>query len=144
MVETVKRDEEVRREPLMVDPKIKASDYLKIYEKLFSEAEKLYGKGDLLQAGEKYWGALCAVLNALGEMLGLDHYSHRDYQIIVSYVMRLTGDRSIRRLFASAETLHANYYHNFLDKESFDVHREDAIRLIEKLITFLKQLRKLK
>ncbi|MEM1610489.1 MAG: PaREP1 family protein [Sulfolobales archaeon] len=48
-----------------------------------------------------------------------------------------TGDPDYTRLFSSAETLHANFYHNFLTRKTFEVHREDALKLIEKLKRYL-------
>jgi hypothetical protein len=32
-----------------------------------------------------------------------------------------------------AERLHANFHHNFMDKEIFEAHREEALKLVEKL-----------
>jgi len=43
-------------ENLAIDPAAKAETYLELHEKYLAEAEELYAKGDLLQAGEKYWG----------------------------------------------------------------------------------------
>ena len=42
--------------------------YVELHEKYLSEAEALADKGDTVQAGEKLWRALCALLNALGEL----------------------------------------------------------------------------
>ncbi|MEM0463036.1 hypothetical protein [Pyrobaculum sp.] len=42
------------------------------------------------------------------------------------------GDAELPRLFASAERLHSNFYHGFL-KSSFEIHRRDALKLVEKL-----------
>ncbi len=106
-------------------------DYLRV-------AEELYAKGDLVQASEKYWGAVTALLNIVGEKLGMPpHYSHRDLREIASYLTEVTHDPEYTRLFSSVETLHANFYHGFLRKASFDAHREDAIKLINKLKTYL-------
>jgi len=129
---------EVLLEKLAIDPAAKAEAYLELHEKYLAEAEELYARGDLLQAGEKYWGAVAALLNAVGEALGLEHYSGRDYQLIIQRIYRDTHDVEVLRLFGMVERLHANFYHNnFLDKETFDRHREDALALIEKLRRYL-------
>lgn len=39
-------------------------------EKYLLDAEELYAKGDLVQAGEKYWGAVTALLSAIAERRG--------------------------------------------------------------------------
>ena len=42
-------------------------------------------------------------------------------------------EEPLGRLFASIERLYANYYHNFLTKVNFKAHREDALKLLQKL-----------
>jgi hypothetical protein len=39
--------------------------------------------------------------------------------------------------FSLAERLHANYYHNFMEIEEFELHREAVLRLVERLRKFL-------
>jgi len=38
------------------------------------------------------------------------------------------------------ERLHANFYHNFLDEETFDRHREDALSLVKRLKQYLESI----
>ena len=115
-----------------VDPSMRVEVYMKLHEKYLKDAEELYAKGELAQAGEKYWGAITALLNAIGERKGWSHYTHRDYAEIVEKLSEELRE-PIGRLFASTERLHANYYHNFLTKVNFEAHREDAIKLVQKL-----------
>ncbi|MDT7860066.1 MAG: PaREP1 family protein, partial [Candidatus Calditenuis sp.] len=102
------------------------------HERYLREAEELYASGDLAQAGEKYWGAVTALINAIAERRGWSHYSHRDYAEVIE---RLSEElkEPLGRLFASVERLHANYYRNFLTKVNFDAHREDALKLMQLL-----------
>ncbi len=116
-----------------LDPEERAAAYLKLSEKYLADAEELYGKGDLPQAGEKYWGAVTALLSAIAERRGLPHYTHRDYWDIVEAIAEETGDPEYSTLFRLAEGLHANFYHGFLRRETFDRHREGVLRLIEML-----------
>jgi hypothetical protein len=115
-----------------VDPGVRIEVYMKLHERYLREAEELYASGDLAQAGEKYWGAVTALINAIAERRGWSHYSHRDYAEVVE---RLSEElkEPLGRLFASVERLHANYYHNFLTKVNFDAHREDALKLMQLL-----------
>jgi len=115
-----------------IDPSVRIEVYMKLHERYLRDAEELYAKGDLAQAGEKYWGAVTALLNTIGEKRGWSHYTHRDYAEIVE---RLSEEleEPLGRLFASIERLHANYYHNFLTKVNFEAHREDALKLVQKL-----------
>jgi hypothetical protein len=115
-----------------LDPDVRVKIYLELHEKYLKEAEELYARGDLAQAGEKYWGAVAALLNAVAEKRGWRHYSHRDYAEIIE---RLSEElrEPLGRLFASCERLHSNFYHSFLTRVNFDAHREDALRLMEML-----------
>jgi hypothetical protein len=112
--------------------------YLELFRKYLAEAEELYEKGDLPQSGEKYWGAAAALLNAIAEERGWPHYSHRDYAEIVEKLSEQLKE-PLGPLFANAERLHANYYHNFLSPLNFEAHREQTLKLIEKLKTLLTQ-----
>ena len=120
------------------DPPARIKAYKKLHEKYLEEAQKYLRKGDLVQASEKYWGAVTALLNAIGEKEGLPHYTHRDLKEISLYLTKKKKDPEYTRLFSSTETLHANYYHNFLDEETFNIHKEDAEKLIQKIKELLK------
>ncbi|MBS7653004.1 MAG: PaREP1 family protein [Candidatus Bathyarchaeia archaeon] len=115
-----------------LDPEDREKIYLKLYENYLREVEKLYEREDLPQSGEKCWGAVTALLNIIAERRGWRHYSHTDYTEIIEKLSNETRE-PLGRLFASAERLHANFYHNFLTKINFEAHRDDALDLIEKL-----------
>lgn len=135
------RDPELFLADLLVDkldPPRRVELYVELSEKYMAEAEELYAKGDLLQAGEKYWGAVAALLNAVAEKRGVPHYSHRDYAVLMNRLYGKTKDRELVVNFAMAERLHANFYHNFMDKEEFDLHREAVLKLVEKLKKILQ------
>jgi hypothetical protein len=116
-----------------LDPPERVELYLRLYEKFFKEAEALYERGDFVQAGEKYWGAVAALLNALAEKRGWPHYSHRDYAVAVERLYIETGDKELVIGFSLAERLHSNFYHNFLSPQGFQLHREAVLILIQKL-----------
>jgi len=116
-----------------LDPPHRVEVYMQLAEKYLAEAEELYAKGDLLQAGEKYWGAVAALLNAVAEKRGRPHYTHRDYAVLIDELYEETGDRELVVWFSMAERLHANFYHNFMGKRQFDLHREAVLKLVEKL-----------
>ncbi|AAL63109.1 PaREP1 family protein [Pyrobaculum aerophilum] len=120
-----------------LDPPERVQLYLKLHEKYLREAEDLYARGDLLQAGEKYWGAATALLNAIAERRGWEHYSHRDYNVIIRRLYEETGDKELVIGFRMAEGLHANFYHNYMGPKDFQLHREAALKLIEKLKSLL-------
>ena len=123
-----------------LDPETRVKLHLSLHETYLKEAREAARKGDQLQASEKYWGAVAALLNAIGELEGLPHYTHRDLKEIAARLTEKTGDPDYTRLFSSVETLHANFYHSFLGEKSFRVHQEDAERLVVKLRSYLERL----
>ena len=114
--------------------------YKKLHEEYLRQAEEFRKRGDITQSSEKYWGAITALLNIIGEIENIPHYRHVHYAEIIEHVFKETKDDEIPRLFASAERLHANYYHGFLSRESFELHRQDALRLIKKLREYVGRL----
>ncbi len=133
--------EEIILEPIVgeLDPKVRVEIYVKLHEKHINEAEGLHNKGDLVQASEKYWGAVTTLLSAIAEMKSLPHYTHRDFWEIVEMLVEEGKNPEYSTLFRLAEGLHANFYHNFMKKESFEKHREGVLKLIEILKDFLSE-----
>ncbi len=82
---------------------------------------------------------MAALLNAIAESRGWEHYSHRDYDVIINRLFRETNDRELPLYFGAAERLHANFYHNFMTKDEYELHREYVLKLISKLRDLLKQ-----
>jgi len=122
-----------------LDPKERVSVYLKLHEALLRGAEEEYARGDLVQASEKLWGSVVSLLNAIAEVRGWEHYSHRDYDVIVQNLYEETSDKELVLYFGMAERLHANFYNNFMSKETFELHRDYVLMLINKLKEFIKQ-----
>ena len=113
--------------------------YLRLHDKYLKEAKTYERKGDILQAGEKYWEALTSLLNAIAEYRGWRHFHHRDYNDIIEKLSDELEMPELARLFASAERLHSNYYHNFLRQKTFNIHKNDIEKLITKLKETIKQ-----
>jgi PaREP1/PaREP8 domain containing family protein len=76
-------------------------------------------------------------LNVVAERRGWPHYSHRDYAVIIDRLYRETRDKELVTAFSLAERLHANFYHNFISPEGFELHREAVLLLIDKLKRFV-------
>mgnify|MGYP000683947432 CR=1 FL=1 len=111
-----------------------------MHKKYLEEANNFSKKGDFVQACKKYWGAITALLNAIGEIKNLPHYSPRDYSEMIEKIAEELNDPSLSSLFASAERMHANFYHNFLKKATFEELRRNVLKLIEKLESYVLSL----
>ncbi len=83
---------------------------------------------------------MAALWNAIAELRGgWEHYSHRDYDVIINRLFRETNDKDLPLYFRAAERLHANFYHNFMTKDEYELHREYVLKLINKLRDLLKR-----
>ncbi len=120
-----------------LDPKMRLRIYAGLFQKYYLEAKKLAKENDIVQASEKYWGAITALLNIIGELKNVSHFSHSDYWDIMEMIISETQDDEMRRLLATVEKMHANYYHNFIRKENFPSYVKDAESLIRKLIEYI-------
>ncbi len=123
-----------------VDPEDRIRIYLALYAKFIREAEELERKKDFVQASEKYWGAITALLNIVGIEKNMPHYTHRDYWEIMNMIIDETKDESLAELFALAEKLHANFYHDFIPEHQFAIYSKKARILLRKLIEYLKEI----
>jgi len=121
-----------------LDPDTRIRVYIALFKKFLKEARKFEASGDTVQASEKYWGAISSLLNIVGELKSLPHYKHSDYWRIMNVIIDETNDREFVRLFAVAEKLHANFYHNFIPKHQFSLYSEEIQKLVEKIIKYLK------
>jgi len=68
----------------------------------------------------------------------MPHYTHRDFWDIVEALVEESGNPEFSTLFRLAEGLHANFYHGFMRRESFEKHREGVLRLINMLMEAAK------
>jgi hypothetical protein len=101
--------------------------------KYLRDAEGLLAGNDSVQASEKFWGAVALAVKAVAADRRWRHSSHRDLRSAISRIYRETGDREYLELFSIAESLHANFYEDFMEPEDVRVYADDARRLVAKL-----------
>lgn len=95
------------------------------------EAERLLEQGDYPQASEKFWGAVATAIKTIALAREWRHFSHAELRAVIQ---RLSGaDQDLPRLFQVAESLHANFYEDFMQPETVTAYAQDTKRLIEKL-----------
>ena len=121
---------------LNLDPEDVVKIRLKLAEKYIKEANKLLLEGEYSQASEKAWGASSQVIKAVAAKRGEELRSHKDVWEYATRISRETGDDKLLKLFHVANSLHVNFYENWMTKEAV----ENGIRAVEELI---KRSRKL-
>ncbi|KYH38347.1 MAG: hypothetical protein AYL30_005010 [Candidatus Hecatellales archaeon B24] len=112
--------------------------YFELNKKYLKEGGELLARGELTQACEKFWGAVAEAIKVVAESRGWRHATHRDLSIAISRLYEETGDTEIPRLYASAESLHANFYEDFATEALAKLYIKDAKKLIEKLKVLAK------
>lgn len=112
-----------------------AEQHRDISFQFLEHAEDELGKGDLLQASEKAWGAVSHYVNSLARQENWPVGSHQ--RLIENANMLISRDPAHaihkRRLLRSIQALHANFYEAFLDEDSVREGIEDAKELIRTL-----------
>ena len=121
-----------------MDPKKRIEVYIDLFKKFLDEARSYAEKGDIVQASEKYWGAITSLLNIVGELKSMPHNKHSDYWDIVEVIATEAGGRIID-LYGVAERLHANFYHNFIRQENFEHYKMRVEELIEMLKQYIEE-----
>jgi len=107
--------------------------YRDISTEYLGHARSLLADGDLKQASEKAWGATATAVKAVAEARGMEHSRHGHLWRVVRALVRETGDTEIRGAFSRAESLHANFYEVWMEREDVEDHLEHVERLVRKL-----------
>ena len=108
-------------------------EYLIASREYMGKAYQYLAEDDLLQAGEKAWGAAAEMVKAIGEERGRYHSSHRVLYQIVDDLTEETGDPEIDRAFHVASDLHINYYERWLPPRTVRRGLADVQQFLDKL-----------
>ncbi len=107
--------------------------YVALNGKYLHDAQAPLERGDHLQGSEKLWGAAAQAVKAVAASRRWRHSSHRDLRAVISRLRQETGDPEYLALFSIAESLHTNFYENYLVPEDVTYYAEQVNRLTEKL-----------
>lgn len=111
-----------------------ADNHLQISRYFILQADEELANGDHLQASEKAWGAVAHRLTSIAISRGWRHGGHRDFYVIIRRLGSEMADAEmLSNLFRSADSLHANFYTDFLTVQSVRGKIEDSKRLLNML-----------
>ena len=108
-------------------------NYLQLNNKYLREAEDLIGKGDYVQASEKFWDAAAEIVKAVAANRKTEIRSHGDLHRFVARLKQELNDPELPRLFGLAGELHQNFYENWLPPETVVDYGEAVKQLVRKL-----------
>ncbi len=111
-------------------------EHAEISRRLIRQADDEFQKGDTLQASEKAWGGAAHALKSIAEQRGWRHGRHRDIFPVIKRIVEETGQSEISLMFDAANTLHANFYENWLPDDMV----EDKIAAVKDLLARIEPL----
>ena len=120
----------------ITDPEVKAELHLKLCQKYMREAEDFLAKKDYVQASEKAWGAASQIVKAVAIKRGIELKSHRELWKFTTNLNKEYPDRNLLSMFHVANSLHINFYKDWLTSEA-------VINGIETIKIFIEKLRSL-
>jgi uncharacterized protein (UPF0332 family) len=118
---------------LTLDPSEKVELHLKLAEKFLREAEELLAKGDYVQASEKGWSVAAQMVKTVAAKENLELRSHTSLWEYVDKLAEKLQDVELRRLWWTANTLHQNFYENWMTPRDVKYAIEDVKKFVEKL-----------
>ena len=121
-----------------LDPSDTVEVYMKLSEEYLKDADELLAKKDYIQASEKLWGAAALMVKSVAASRGITILSHGD---LFSFVRKLGEEENkpeLRRLFSVANTLHQNFYENWLNEEVVKEYAEDVKQFVAELKKLIK------
>jgi hypothetical protein len=140
--EALKKD--ISTEELVVEILLKALNHtldfsekvelhLKLAEKFLREAEEFIAKGDYVQASEKGWDVAAQMVKAAAAKENLELRSHASLWEYLDKLAEKLQDVELRRLWWTANSLHQNFYENWMTPRDVKYAIEDVKKFVEKL-----------
>jgi hypothetical protein len=99
----------------------------------YNNFEKHLKLGNLPKSSEFVWGALHSLLYAIALFYDKKLSTHKQIIEFAKELSDIENDKEIYLGIKIGEELHANFYHDFLDKEGIEIKRELIDRVINKL-----------
>ena len=95
----------------------KVADHLETSYLFIQQAQEELGRGDILQASEKAWGATVRVVKAVSLQRGWSQASQTALNKSVAKLVIEINDQELGRLYRIARGLHRNFYEGSQDEE---------------------------
>ena len=106
------------------------TDYRTAAAQLLGQSRVELDRGDTRQASEKSWGAAAQAVKAVAQGRGWEHNTHGDLFRAVRLLAGEPGRDDLDRLFGVANTLHVNFYENWLRAKTVRAYLDDAARFV--------------
>ena len=107
-----------------------AEKHTRLARQLIDDARQEIAAGDLVQGGEKLWGATSHAIRAYRASYALPHgrYAHR--RRAVFDLAEQLDNPFVRVTFGIAQSCHGNFYNDWLEQEDLDAYLPDIEQLV--------------
>ncbi|MCR6624034.1 MAG: hypothetical protein NDF52_03440 [archaeon YNP-WB-062] len=103
----------------------------KLADYYYDNYRQCYLRKEYSKASEFIWGAVNMLTYALGLFYGMKLTRHEE---VIKFLKMLANQyEEIREGITAVQSLHANYYHDFMSEELFEEYRVKAEKLLSKL-----------
>ena len=118
----------------MATPSELSNRYWEMSEYLIRKAqEELDVSEDLMQASEKAWGAVAHAIKSISAKRGWNHHYHLLFRDAIGVLRWEYDTPRLVPLFASAESMHTNFYEHRLVPLDLQDHINDCRELLAEL-----------
>ncbi len=109
----------------------------KLADHYYDNFRKYYENKNYSKASEFLWGSLNALAYAIGLLHGEKVSDHGKVVDFIKELANIYRDKEIGGCLASAQTIHANFFHDFMDELMFEDNKQRTEKLLEKLVEIL-------
>ena len=116
---------------------IEISKRKELYTHYLHNSDKNFVLGNIAKSSEFLWGAIHTLIYAIALTYDKKLSKHSQIRDFAKELTEIEKDEEIVKGVILGETLHSNFYHNFLDKEQLTTNKKLAEELIFKLENIL-------
>lgn len=109
----------------------------KLANQHYSNYQLYYERNNYPKASEFLWGTLNTLFYAIGLFYRKKLSTYSKIKDFLPDFIEETDDTTIIDEYRAAETLHANFYHDFMEEDNFNHNNDKVVSLIEKLVGIL-------
>jgi hypothetical protein len=109
----------------------------KLADHYYDNYRKYYENKNYSKASEFLWGSINALVYALGLLHGKRVSDHKKVVDFITGLANMYRDKEIGEGLSSAQSIHANFFHDFMTESMFEDNRERTEKLLEKLVKIL-------
>ena len=107
--------------------------------RLYDNFEKRYREREFVKASEFLWGSISKVAYAVGLLYGRKLGKHKEIVSLMKELAKARSEPKVIDWINAAESLHSNFYHNWMEEETFEDNVRRVIYLRNWLIKILDE-----